>query len=264
MLSRYLTFVVISVLVAGLVYSSFSFYVVVAEPQDPRFGAGSNCTDTELRDGAFERTCCWREPIPGSILGKKYCQTCTMKTDGTGDCKPKEPQSATPEMPTFETKPLPSGDVSTLEPSEPVLPQIYPQGAPPITEKQPPLEQDQGLLPEESIIEQQPPSDQGTAIPTQPLTKDPEGAIPPEPATEGPQPTTVEEEQPVPVCQEGLEFNEDLGFCVPTECPEGQELNEETGICVPEEQPQVEEPTESQSDDEEQTSNQEDSSEDNN
>lgn len=43
----------------------------------------------------------------------------------------------------------------------------------------------------------------------------------------------------LPVCQEGLEFNEDLGFCVPTECPEGQELNEETGICVLEEQPIV-------------------------
>ena len=51
------------------------------------------------------------------------------------------------------------------------------------------------------------------------------------------QPEVTEEEQPIPVCQEGLEFNEDLGFCVPTECPEGQELNEQTGICVLEEQP---------------------------
>jgi hypothetical protein len=41
----------------------------------------------------------------------------------------------------------------------------------------------------------------------------------------------------VPVCQEGLEFNDDSGFCVPTDCPEGQEPNEETGICVLEEQP---------------------------
>jgi hypothetical protein len=39
----------------------------------------------------------------------------------------------------------------------------------------------------------------------------------------------------MPVCQEGLEFDEDLGFCVPTECPEGQVLDEETGLCVLEE-----------------------------
>ena len=45
----------------------------------------------------------------------------------------------------------------------------------------------------------------------------------------------TEEEQPVPVCQEGLEFNEDLGFCVPTECPEGQVLDDDSGLCVLEE-----------------------------
>jgi hypothetical protein len=56
--------------------------------------------------------------------------------------------------------------------------------------------------------------------------------------TEEAQPATVEEEQPVPVCQEGLEFNEDLGFCVPENCPEGQVLDEGSGICVLE-QPEV-------------------------
>jgi hypothetical protein len=92
-----------------------------------------------------------------------------------------------------------------------------------------------------------------------------------QPATEGTQPATVEEEQPVPVCQEGLEFNEDLGFCVPTECPEGQELNEDTGICVLEEQPveqqqeqAAEEPEEQQQlPEEEQASEESDSEEDN-
>lgn len=58
----------------------------------------------------------------------------------------------------------------------------------------------------------------------------------------------MEEEQPVPVCQEGLEFNEDLGFCVPTECPEEQILNDETGLCVLDKQEAVEEPEEQSED----------------
>ena len=36
----------------------------------------------------------------------------------------------------------------------------------------------------------------------------------------------------MPVCQEGLEFDDDLGFCVPTECAEGQVLDEESGLCI--------------------------------
>jgi hypothetical protein len=68
----------------------------------------------------------------------------------------------------------------------------------------------------------------------------------------------TEEQQAVPVCQEGLEFNENLGFCVPTDCPVGQELNEESGICVlkePEEaeesQPDSNEPEQPESEDSE-------------
>jgi hypothetical protein len=54
-------------------------------------------------------------------------------------------------------------------------------------------------------------------------------------ATEETQPATEELEQAVPVCQESLEFDEDLGFCVPTDCPEGQILDEEADVCVLEE-----------------------------
>ena len=56
----------------------------------------------------------------------------------------------------------------------------------------------------------------------------------------------TEEEQPVPVCQEGLEFNENLGFCVPEDCPEGQVLDEESGICVLEEPEAAEDPAQSE------------------
>jgi hypothetical protein len=48
----------------------------------------------------------------------------------------------------------------------------------------------------------------------------------------------------------GLEFNEDLGFCVPEDCPEGQVLDKESGICVLEE-PETEEEEPAQSEPEE-------------
>jgi hypothetical protein len=88
-----------------------------------------------------------------------------------------------------------------------------------------PLTRGQGVLPQGGFFEP-PPADQRAA----------------EPATTDP--ATAEEEPPVPVCEEGLEFDKDLGLCVPTECPEGQILNEETGLCVLEEQEAVEEPEE--------------------
>ena len=64
----------------------------------------------------------------------------------------------------------------------------------------------------------------------------------------------------MPVCQEGLEFNEDLGFCVPTECPESQVLDEASGLCVLEE-PQVAEEEQQQSLSEEQNRQQQSSNE---
>jgi hypothetical protein len=88
--------------------------------------------------------------------------------------------------------------------------------------------------------QEQSPADQGAA------------ELLPSPATEETQPTTEEVEQAVPVCQEGLEFNEDLGFCVPTDCPEGQVLDEEAGVCVLEESEVEEEQPEQQSEPEQQ------------
>jgi hypothetical protein len=73
----------------------------------------------------------------------------------------------------------------------------------------------------------------------------------------------TEEEQPVPICQEGLEFNEDLGFCVPTECPEGQELDEQAGICVLEEPEVADVPEQSEPEQPEQQSSEGDGSQDN-
>ena len=149
----------------------------------------------------------------------EYCQTCKWNSGkGEYECTKKERQSLeqppTP-RPFDPTAPL-QGGVLEQQQTPPPSGQVAPlQGG--VLEQ---LEQGSEL----GFFERQPPStDQGAA------------ELPP-PATEEIQPATVEEGQPVPVCQEGLEFNEDLGFCVPTECPEGQELNEETGICVLEEQ----------------------------
>ena len=211
--------------------------------------------------------CCWRERVPGQILGVTYCQTCTaVRTNPTVyDCTAKEKQAVTP--PTTGENIVP-GDTGVLE--QPPTPPSFDSTAPlqgGVLEQQPQtpppsapgaspgiLEQlEQGSSPELGFSERQqlPPADQGAT------------ELPP-PATEQTQPATVEEEQSVPVCQEGLEFNEDLGFCVPTECPEGQELNEETGICVLEEQLAAdEEPEEQQQTEGEQPSEESGSEEDN-
>jgi hypothetical protein len=141
-----------------------------------------------------------------------------------------------PTPPQFDpTAPLQGG---VLE-QQPTSPPSAPGASPGVLEQ---LEQGEGFS--TGFLEQQreqPPTEQGAAELSSP------------PATEGTQPATVEEDKSGPVCQEGLEFNEDLGYCVPTECPEGQVLDEEAGICVPEEPEVVEqEEPEQQSQPEEQ------------
>src|SRR5687767_1902034 len=44
---------------------------------DSRYYTSADCTSH--KDGS--RTCCWREPIPGSILGQTVCQTCKQVAD---------------------------------------------------------------------------------------------------------------------------------------------------------------------------------------
>ena len=70
---------------------------VYAVPPDSRWGGqmGVNCTGESKGDRWFV-TCCWREPIPGQILGQEYCQRC--ENTGTSDnpnwaCDPKQPKA---------------------------------------------------------------------------------------------------------------------------------------------------------------------------
>ncbi|MGC1134104.1 MAG: hypothetical protein WA941_14865 [Nitrososphaeraceae archaeon] len=229
MYSKPVIFVVISVLVGALVYSSISSFYVFAAPRDPN-NPGTRCTYNE---GYTEQTCCWRERIPGSILGELYCQTCKINPVETGSpCQPKELQYLEPS--TSGVSPLEEGvlEQTPAPPSGPAAP-LQDGGVlqqPPTQGVAPPVTRDQGVSPQDGAL-QQPPADQGAT-----------DLLPP-PATEESQPAT---EQSVPVCQEGLEFNEDLGFCVPEDCPEGQVLDEESGVCVLEEPEVAEEPAESQ------------------
>jgi hypothetical protein len=236
--SKPVIFVVISVLVAALLYGSFSEFA----QGKPVAGGHIECDLGEIY-GTI--TCCWYEEVVryGIPTSKYVCQTCTE--DGT-NCGPIEDWRA---IKGGDDVKGPLGKEGVLQPLTPprsvpptvgenilqqdlgVLEQTPSQGLPP-------LKQGQGVLPQDGVLEQAP-ADQGAA------------ELPP-PATEQTQPATVEEEQSVPVCQEGLEFNENLGFCVPTECPDGQVLDEQTGVCVLEEPEVAEEEPEQQSEPEEQ------------
>jgi hypothetical protein len=229
MYNKHVVFVVILALVVALVcgsFTPFTPFIVYAEPPEQGWLDSKDCTYTVP---GLTR-CCWTENKV------KYCQVCTPipKDEGGGlECTTKEKQSLeqppTPQ-PFDPTAPL-QGGVLEQPPSPPPSGPVAPL-------KGGILEQLEQGNPEIGFSQQQqqlpPPAGQGAA------------ELPPPATTEGTQPATVEEEQPVPVCQEGLEFNEDLGFCVPENCPEGQELNEDTGICVLEEQPAAEVPEEQQ------------------
>jgi hypothetical protein len=244
---RTIIFIIISALIVALVcgsFTPFTPFIVYAEPPTSGWEQSKDCTGNPSEGKG--QTCCWRERIPGQILGKTYCQTCKTKDYPSGpmECTKKEPQALeqppTPQ-PFDPTAPLQGG---VLEQQEQTPPTSAPGTTPGVLQQ---LEEGDfapgiapGFLRQQ---EQQPPAGEGAA------------ELPPPPATEETQPATEEQEEPaVPVCQEGLEFNENLGFCVPTECPEGQVLDEEAGVCVLEEPEVIEQegPERQQSEPEEQ------------
>jgi hypothetical protein len=101
LLTRLIIFVVVSVLVAAIVYSPLSNSFVFALPPKQGWIDSGNCTSTgdprPSKVGTKEKmTCCWRERVPGQILGVRYCQTCTITWSGdgweTGDCQEAELQ----------------------------------------------------------------------------------------------------------------------------------------------------------------------------
>lgn len=82
---------------------------VDAVPPSDRWGGGNSTCEAEFKGDRYFLNCCWREPIPGSILGKAYCQKC--ENVGTEDkpvwsCEPKQPQGFESTIKRHETVPL--------------------------------------------------------------------------------------------------------------------------------------------------------------
>jgi hypothetical protein len=256
-------FVVISVLVGALIYGSYprsDLFAVIVERGLIDCVPFANvdevqCCQTETDDKGIEIKWCTDcvNTSPPSNCGPRYQEA------GIGETPPPAGPSVLPEDGVFEQPPTFSpfnpaaplqGGVSEQQPQTP--PPSAPGTSPGILEQ---LQQGEGVSPGFLERQQTPPADEGAT------------ELPP-PATEQTQPATVEEEQSAPVCQEGLEFNEDLGFCVPTECPEGQVLDEEAGVCVLEEpevveQEEPEQQSEPEEQDQQQSSEEEEDSEDN-
>lgn len=224
----------------ALICSSFTPFIVLAAPPASGWGSSKDCV---LNKTSGEVRCCWRERVPGQILGVEYCQTCERTAKGW-ECKQKERQSMLAPPTTGED--IFPEDTGVLE-----QPPTPPQSLPPTVGENilqqdlgileeapsqgvPPLKQGEGVLPELGFLEQQP-ADQGVAEP---------------PATEATQPAAVEEELG-PSCPEGQVLDEESGLCVLEDCPEGQVLDEESGLCVLEEPEAIEEPEEQPTEEEE-------------
>jgi hypothetical protein len=76
---------VISVIVLSIIIS-ISIPNGYAAPRDPRYGVNSSCdTVYDKKEKKYNETCCWREMVPGQILGNTYCQTCEKYTNNCGD-----------------------------------------------------------------------------------------------------------------------------------------------------------------------------------
>jgi hypothetical protein len=98
-------------------------------PMQDGFKNSANCS-TSAPTSTSSMTCCWREKIPGSILGEKYCQTCYYGPNGLlTSCDDKELQYIkTPSKEQSNTLPPLQGGGNTLEPSDSKLPKLQQKG----------------------------------------------------------------------------------------------------------------------------------------
>jgi hypothetical protein len=214
-----LIFVVISAILAALVYNSSSTSNVFVQGK-PVYGAYIDCDLGEIY-GTI--TCCWEEQFPE--YQTRVCQTC--HEDGT-NCGPIVKTSEEPPKPPRSVPLPPTVGENMLQRDLGVLEQTPSQGLPP-------LKQGQGVLPQDGVLEQAP-ADQGAA--EAPRTVEPpakEGAAqsPPESLTD---------------CPEGQILDEETGLCV----------LEEPGVAEEEPEPaeeQEEQPTEEGADSSEDNSN---------
>jgi hypothetical protein len=229
--SLFLVITSLTFLISGAICAQLSVLPVFAAPPHPCFeGAGPSRKNRACDNNTAAGTarCCWTEQ------GLLTCQTCQVNTD-TGEFEnctdpygKRLPDSSIIAPPPSGVAPPPPPGPGQGGPGN-VLPEGVFEG--PTT---PPRQQK--MTPEIAPL---PP----TCPPGQVLDEDTNLCfrVSQEQEEQQQQSEVTEEEQPVPVCQEGLEFNEDLGFCVPTECPEGQVLDDDSGLCVLEEPEAAEE-----------------------
>ena len=120
-----------TVLVIAFAFSSPAVSNVLAAPMHPGFASSKNCTHS-APTAISSSTCCWREKIPGSILGEKYCQTCYYGPNGLlTSCDDKELQYVkTPSEDQSNTLPPTQGGGNVLqEPStDSKLPNLFQKG----------------------------------------------------------------------------------------------------------------------------------------
>jgi hypothetical protein len=236
-------FMILPLLFVPLVYGMSSTPDACAAPPDSRWESG-NCTDDEVTytGVAIKKTCCWREKIPGSILGETYCQQCTRNLmTGTWDCQQKELQF-------LEQPPTPPTPVGPFAPplSAGVLEQpLTATTPPPLFGRNVPLQG--GVFGQPSITT-------ATPIPTPPPLfgqATPEG---PTPAEEGediqPMNTTFPTPQPFPPPTPGFKGPQTSIDISPDLAPEDdqdetddgrKDIIPDTGIA---EQPEIQQPQE--------------------
>jgi hypothetical protein len=83
---------VVTLLLVAFLFSLQSVSNIFAVPMQQGFKDSANCT-TSAPTSTSSMTCCWREKIPGSILGERYCQTCYYGPNGLiTSCDDKELQ----------------------------------------------------------------------------------------------------------------------------------------------------------------------------
>jgi hypothetical protein len=111
-------FMILPLLFVPLVYGMSSTPDACAVPPAPGWDSSKSCDSAgKYPIVGVEVTCCWRERVPGQILGEEYCQTCEYTANGW-ECTQKELQFL--EQP--PTPPTPSrlppdvlGNLPTLE-----------------------------------------------------------------------------------------------------------------------------------------------------
>ena len=120
-----------TLLLVAFLFSLPSASNVFAMPMQQGFKDSANCT-TSAPTSTSSMTCCWREKIPGSILGERYCQTCYYGPNGLlTSCDDKELQYVkTPSKDQSNTlPPLQGGGNFLQEPSTDLkLPKLLQKG----------------------------------------------------------------------------------------------------------------------------------------